>query len=291
MPIRARPFLYVIILAGAQLYDSTVRVPYANDASYSRDEYEWWVKNTGQPSTLYHNGVQISQEFGLADINLLGAWQRQNNAVGVKVAVIDLNTVHGNRIVALVSNTAPGSIVSLFAVSRYYSDVVAPAMVSAVNAGNRILVVATGYSTPDPLILAACEYAREHDCVIVCSVPNAPISVDLTPDYPTSFGLDNVLSVTSIDRSGNLYGAAAWGNSVIAAPGRNIIANGTYSSGTSYAAPIAAGCLALVQSRVPAITSSDLVALAKSTSLPVNGTRRIQPEVMLRIDPRDYARP
>lgn len=290
---RNKPFLPLIILSPNQVFDAGRRVPYVNAPSvYARDEYSWWIRNTGQPTTLYMNGVATEQEFGTKDIDLYGAWQRQANANGVTVAVVDdYNGSHGSRIAALVSDTAPGVTVNKAHAGRYYPNIIAPAITAAVDAGNRIVVLATGYATPEPLIQAACEHARDHNCIIVCAAPNAIQDMDAMPDYPTSFGFGNILSVTSIDRTGNLYGWAGYGSRTIGAPGRNIMASGMYSSGTSYAAPIAAGCLALVIAQKPERTAAQVVSLALARAIPVIGTKRINPVGMLSPGRLDYTEP
>ena len=273
-------FAIPIIAQSYLSYDAERRVPFQNAAIYARDEYHWFIKNTGQPSRLFLNGVYQSQEGGPSDLNMLAAWSIQPNATGVKVAIVDLNTAHGQRMVECVRLIAPGANVNLVPISRYYPDAVAIGINTAVAEGNQIIVIATGFASPETLVLVAIQSAT--NCVFVCSVPNADQNIDVQPDYPTSWNLTNVLGVTSTDRTGNLdYGYAAWGTNVVAAPGRNIVANGTYSTGTSYAAPITAGTVALLAAKKPGRLTSFYVQHIRKWTTPITLSRRIEPYQML----------
>lgn len=246
-------------------YDASHRVTFASDSAYTRDEYDWWVSNSGDPSSLYYDNTYLEQETGSWSLNLPVAWRWQRDATGVKVGLIDLNGQHAAMAIDLIYKVAPGVTVTLYPVSRYYGDVVGTAMALAVADGNRIVVLTTGYSTPEPDVLNACELALAADAAVVCALPNGLWSVDENPDYPTSFRLPNVLSVASLDRNGDHYWSY-YGTNVVAAPGRNIMAAGVYSSGTSYATPIVAGVLALLVKRHPEATAADLVNHIRNTA-------------------------
>lgn len=75
------------------VFDSTRRLPlldyFVND--YARNEYAFFIKNTGQPSHLYKGGVlqPSSTVTGNADLNITAAWQIQSHANGVVVGLVD----------------------------------------------------------------------------------------------------------------------------------------------------------------------------------------------------------
>jgi subtilisin family serine protease len=264
---------------------SAALVPFFNNPAYSRCEYDWWKANTGQSSDLYLNGVYQSSEYGTNDLRMEAAWLIQPNANGVKVGVIDM-TGHMARIVDLITNTAPGAEVIQRAIVRYEPDFIAGEMIYCVNAGCQVIVLAWGTSQYYPQLSFACRYAAALGAVVVCALPNAARSIDEgVPDYPASWAgqIVALLPVTSTDRNGNLYGMAAWSTNAVAAPGRNIIAAGTYSSGTSYAASITAGIVALSIARHPDLTPIQRVELVRATAIPIENTRRIDPVGLLSV--------
>jgi subtilisin family serine protease len=259
-------------------YDADRRVYWSSGAIYTRDEYHWFVENTGQPTRLFLNGVYQSSETGTYDLNLPEAWAIQPNANGVKVGVVDLPGSHANRMVQLIQLVAPGSSVTLYPVSRYYPDTFGPALYGA-GQSNRIVVIATGWAQLEMQIEMAIH--MNPNCVFICAAPDQPQDMDVVPDYPYSFYFPNVLGVNATDRNGELYWSGT-GNYVVSAPGRNITADGqTYSSGTSYAAPIAAGCVALVVAKKPAKTSDFYVQHTLKWATPTPTINRINPVAML----------
>lgn len=276
------PFLTLFSLSalGYDSYDANRRVPFSGNSNYTRDEYRWWISSTKPTSTLWLNGVVQSQESGTNDLRLNEAHIIQPHAAGVKVAVIDSGT-HGGRIVELLTNTAPQCSVT----TRVDQDVdgLSQAVVDCVNLGSRIVVLPWGSSRPFDSLSNACRYAESNGTILVCSVINSPVNTDTFADYPTSWSpsFSNLLPVAMTDRSGNLYSASAWGTNTVAAPGRNVVCGGTYSSGTSYAAPLVAGCLALLMVRFPKQNSTWYIDRIRTTSDPIPNSRRINPVAML----------
>lgn len=242
-------------------YDNTRRVPFLQTPIYTRDEYDWWIRNTGQPSTLFLNGVPQSTDTGNFDLAMDSVWSIQSNATGIKIAVVDVAGEHSARIVELASKAAPGAAVSLFSGSRYYDNIIAPSIIAAIDSGAKIIVLATGWSVAPEQVLAAIGYGAGKDVVFVSATQDNPG----TPDYPVINHFSNLLGVSAVDRAGELYWSAS-DDSVVAAPGRNIVANGTYSSGTSYAVGIVAGCLALFRAKNPTASAVKTVLQAKTTA-------------------------
>lgn len=100
---------------------------------------------------------------------------------------------------------------------------------------------------------------------------------DSTPDYPSSFDLDNILSVASTNANDDLSSFSNYGSNRvdIGAPGEDIVSTytktGKYeiASGTSMAAPHVAGVAVLVASMHPEWGYSDIKNRILSTTRPL----------------------
>jgi len=114
----------------------------------------------------------------------------------------------------------------------------------------------------------AIEDAGSHNSLFVAAAGNSSSNNDLSPHYPSSYDLDNVVAVASTDHNDELSGFSSYGaTSVdIAAPGSSILSTlpgNSYGvlSGTSMATPHVSGALALIYGRFPAINALDAKAL------------------------------
>lgn len=268
-------------------YNQATRVPFLTNPSYTRDEYHWFIENTGQPSRLFYNGVFVSQETGTNDIGILFAWSVHYG--GGSIAVIDVVSAHAYRIKQIAALVA-GAETRIHGISTLLNPAVVSAGISnRVATGYKIIVITTGFSYPDAGLSNACRYAEASGAFLFCPVPNVGVSIDDVPDYPSSWArwITSIVPVTSTDRTGNLYGpnAAAWGEYVIGAPGRNIVSWGTYSSGTSYAAPIVAGCMSLLMEHYPGHTLEVYRNALWTRTDSAIGVRRINAALLLSTAP------
>jgi len=107
--------------------------------------------------------------------------------------------------------------------------------------------------------------AGEADILFVAASGNSSVDTDRQPHYPSSYKLDNVISVAALDRNDQLTSFSNYGlKSVhIAAPGKEILSTWLdndfrEASGTSMATPMVAGVAALVLSKNPDMTVEDL---------------------------------
>lgn len=192
-------------------------------------------------------------------------WMIQPRADGVKVGVVSLGTA-GDRVQALPGLIAPGCEIYRVHVGRWYPDVMAVGLLECVTNGCSVIAMDSGWSLPDATLSNACWVLGQSNVILCCSAPNAAFSLDTGMiDYPHHWRFPTVQVVTSVDRTGGLYPVAAWGSDVVACPGRNIVAAGTYSSGTSYAAPICAGVVALMRSRHPSWSAVHVLEVLRAT--------------------------
>lgn len=240
-------------------YDANRCVPFTDGIHSRCGVYDWWVQSTGEPSVLLPEGTR---EYGSLSLNLPVCWSLETNCSAIKVEVIDTPGVHSDTCIALIRKCAPGVQCSLRQVNRFYPQDIAIAFSNAVVAGaNIICLSAQIVNQADPPFdyglsnMIAQAQTINGGVILSCSVPNANQCLCVTPDRPSSWVMKvwNVMPATALYTDGTRITnpGAAWGFRVLGWPGRNIIrTDGTYSSGTSYAAAIQAGVCALMLAQV-----------------------------------------
>ncbi|TCM99391.1 RHS repeat-associated protein [Paenibacillus sp. BK033] len=100
--------------------------------------------------------------------------------------------------------------------------------------------------------------------LFVAAAGNDSNDLNTKPIYPAAYNLPNLLSVAAINNKGELASFSNFGNTVdVAAPGVDVLTtlpDGKYESvsGTSIAAPFVTGTAALVMSKYPDLSASDV---------------------------------
>ena len=266
---------------------------FQNPSQYYRIDYQWYLKNTGQNSITYYNGnVYGNDTGGTADIGYFDALPLfPTNLTQIPFAIIDsgINLSHpeftnllaigntadltdpsghgtcvGGVILAKRDGVGIQSIGSdvpsiIFAKVSYRStDEISTAIRWCVTNNAKIINLAWGTAENNVGLANAITYAQQNGVVIVAAAPNVDQNVDVSPDYPSSWKFDNVVSVTSVTRAGTKYSPAAWGATTVhlGAPGRVIPTTGlnplyVYNSGTSMASPFVTMALTLIANKYP----------------------------------------
>ena len=118
--------------------------------------------------------------------------------------------------------------------------------------------------------------AEEHNAIIVLAAGNENIMAGIDPMQRPS----QAITVSAIDKKGNLFSKSSFSNygtySTISAPGVQIYStygNDSYAylDGTSMAAPIVTGAVALLKSKDKKLSSETIKNILVSTGIPVRG--------------------
>lgn len=155
----------------------------------------------------------------------------------------------------------------------------------AIDKGVRISNNSWGYSEILPEELAdhnalfdTMAAAQENNHLLVAAAGNDSINTDLAPHYPSSFELDNIISVGATNNIDELAWFSSFGNTSvdIAAPGEAIISvhmlfagfleDYNWGSGTSMAAPHVSGVAGLVLEMQPGLSYQQIKDRILSTA-------------------------
>jgi hypothetical protein len=132
-------------------------------------------------------------------------------------------------------------------------------------------------SSISPTLSNAFWTVRNAGIIVVAAAGNRGVNLDTDPEYPASFGMDNIIVVTATTRTDSFGGYSYGPNTVhLGAPGVDIYStyfgfdsHYTTLSGTSMAAPCVAGALALVRARFPSLNYRQAIERVLATVDPL----------------------
>ncbi|MEL0589779.1 MAG: S8 family serine peptidase, partial [Planktothrix rubescens PR221] len=119
--------------------------------------------------------------------------------------------------------------------------------------------------------------AGQQGALFIASAGNSSLNTDITPAYPASYNLSNIISVASTTRTDGLSSFSNYGATTVdlGAPGSDIYSTlpnssyGTYS-GTSMASPHVTGAAALLWSQNPTWTAQQVKNKLMQTTDPIS---------------------
>lgn len=137
----------------------------------------------------------------------------------------------------------------------------------AIGHGAHILSNSWGGGGYSEALREAIARAEQRNILFVVAAGNNGSNADISPSYPAAYDNANIVSVAALDNQDNLAGFSNYGAKSVdlGAPGVNIFSSvadsdSSYANfnGTSMAAPHVSGVAALVRSRFPGISVSEL---------------------------------
>lgn len=242
-----------------------------------------WNISTGDPTVVVavvDSGVSASHPdlHGklLPGYDFFDDDDEPDDKVGHGTAVAGIIAARGNDGVGIAGVAMDTMIlpVKVGSVDGSPISAIAAGIVWAVDNGAHIINLSLGSDFPSDALHDAVIYAYEHNVPVVAAAGNEPEAISYPGAYPET------ISVGASTPWGTLTAFTSRSNRVdLVAPGTGVLASwweegegDTWASvsGTSFAAPMVAGTLALLRSLDPELTTEELRALLRQTAIPVD---------------------
>ncbi|TEB06805.1 Intracellular serine protease [Pelotomaculum schinkii] len=160
---------------------------------------------------------------------------------------------HGTHLAGIIAGAAPEAKILPLKVFKngtaYTSDII-EAIEYAEKNGAKIANCSWGTSFDNPALKEA---IANSTMLFVCAAGNSNADIDTSPVYPASYGENNIITVASINKDGNLSGYSNYGETSVdvSAQGENIVSatpgdRHGMSSGTSQSAAFVSAEAALI---------------------------------------------
>lgn len=218
---------------------------------YVDDIHGWdvadWDNSTIPTNFGMDHGTHCAGIAGATTDNSIGI-----ASIGWNIKIIPVKTTYDNANTSTISDGYGG-------------------IVYAANAKAKVISCSWGGSGFAMAEQNVINYAWNKGCIVIAAAGNANVS---TQSYPGAYA--NVYCVSSVNNSDVKSSFSNYGNWVdIAAPGEGIYStisaanNSTYGfkSGTSMATPLVAGLAAMMLSKAPAMTQTDVLNCISSTAV------------------------
>lgn len=196
------------------------------------------VTGTGNPIDDNGHGTSIAGIIAAECNNIIGICGISQTATVLPIKVLD----------AWGDGSTSDFIAAVDYLIRFKKSTGKPVIINASLGGY-------DYSQAERDVLAL---AGEEGILVIAAAGNDHLDNDITPLYPASYDLPNIISVASVKDTGQLSYFSSWGKSTvdIAASGEQVYSTrngGGYHaiSGTSFSAPFVAGIAAVMQSVNP----------------------------------------
>lgn len=228
--------------------------------------------------------LTLSRDFSGHDFNRISDWGVDLEHGSMTAGLIAANGLDDSgvtgiskkgRIIALNippnlarPGEAPSPAIDLAEVIRY-----------AVDSGAKVINCSIGITQPDAAYVEnlreGVRYAFEHDVVIVASAGNSGVNNDKIEFYPANFSREfaNVISVGASTRRNEMWPHSQYGKTTVDlfAPGDDMLViakEAVYvrSEGTSEAAPVVSGVVALMRQVNPRLSASEIKTILHETS-------------------------